>query len=383
MLHASSTGRPSYLRSIARHRPLRRASILFAVAVTVLCAPAGAAAAERPFLTFPRNETLAETVPSNGDQNPYGVALVPTTTGKLRAGSVLVSNFNNAGESPSGNLQGLGTTIVQVEKDGKVSLFAQLEPKAESIGQGLTTALAVLPGGYVVVGSLPTTDGKAATAKAGGLIILDSAGEPVGTITGAMINGPWDLTAASRDGQTVLFVTNVLNGTAAAGGRVVDEGTVVRIALRPGHGGVPTPASMTVVARGFPERTDPVALVVGPTGVALAPTGVLYVADTQGDRIAAIPDALGRSTALEGAGITVAEGGYLAEPLGLALTPEGNLLATNAASSDIVEVTPEGAEFQPYDTGAGEGGLFGLAVLPAHAGVVYVDDNANTLKVLR
>ena len=38
------------------------------------------------------------TVPANGDLNPYGVAFVPTGVapgGKLHAGEILVSNFNN------------------------------------------------------------------------------------------------------------------------------------------------------------------------------------------------------------------------------------------------------------------------------------------------
>ena len=47
-------------------------------------------------------------------------------------------------------------------------------------GVGLTTALSVLPGGWVVVGSTPSTDGTAATAKAGCLIVLDSHGHGAG-----------------------------------------------------------------------------------------------------------------------------------------------------------------------------------------------------------
>ena len=54
------------------------------------------------------------TVASNGDQNPYGVAFVPhgfPAGGPLSPGDILVSNFNNAGTSPTGNIQGTGTTI--------------------------------------------------------------------------------------------------------------------------------------------------------------------------------------------------------------------------------------------------------------------------------
>src|ERR1017187_2765023 len=53
--------------------------------------------------------TVASTVPSNGDVNPYGVAVVPASIGKLVKGHILVSNFNN-----SANLQGTGTTIMDI-----------------------------------------------------------------------------------------------------------------------------------------------------------------------------------------------------------------------------------------------------------------------------
>ena len=138
--------------------------------------------------------------------------------------------------------------------------------------------------------------------------------------------------------------------------------------------------SESVIATGFPERTDPAALVVGPTGVALGEDGTLYVADTQGNRIAAVParavphDAIG-----EGGGTTVAKGGYLNSPLGLTLAPNGDILTANAADGNLVETTPVGAEFQPFDTGAGEGGLFGLVVTPSLKGVYMVDDANNTL----
>jgi len=63
----------------------------------------------------------SSTVPSNGDQNPYGVAFVPADFrqgGALHPGDILVSNFNNAGSPPTGNLQGTGTTIVKVAPNG-------------------------------------------------------------------------------------------------------------------------------------------------------------------------------------------------------------------------------------------------------------------------
>ena len=56
--------------------------------------------------------TVGTTVPANGDQNPYGMATVPKTLGRLVAGDILISNFNNAATTTAaGGLQGTGTTI--------------------------------------------------------------------------------------------------------------------------------------------------------------------------------------------------------------------------------------------------------------------------------
>jgi hypothetical protein len=353
---------------------------LLALLAAAVLSPASALAFDHPFIgKFSTVTPVASTKPSNGDLNPYGIVTVPSSVGSLMRGSLLISNFNN-----SENLQGTGTTLVQITPGGTQSLFAQINPATVPCpgGVGLTTALAVLPRGYVVVGSLPTSNGMAATAKAGCLIVLDNKGHVVETISGGPINGPWDLTAVGDDQNTVLFVTNVLNGTVASGKTPVNEGTVVRITLHTDKHHPPTVTSEQVIANGFPERTDPAALVVGPTGVTLGWNGVLYVADTQGNRIAAVPNALFRHSPFPGAGITVAKGGFLNNPLGLELAPNGDILAANANDGNIVETTPFGAEFQPFDTGAEGGGLFGLTLSQGRPGVYFVNDTENELDLL-
>ncbi len=372
----------------------RRLSVIIAAALScVAFTPGTAPAFDHPFIgQFHTIASLGTTVPTNGDLNPYGLVTVPQSVGALVRGDALISNFND-GE----NLQGTGTTIVQVSPGGGLSLFAQIDPSSLPGpcpgGVGLTTALAVLPGGFVVVGSLPTANGMAATAQAGCLIVLDSAGHVVQTISGPPIDGPWDMTSVDQGDGATLFVTNALNGTVAAGETPTDGGTVVRIRLHVGDrfgnrffGGHPHDGlqvtSIETIASGFPERTDPAALVVGPTGVGLGEEGTLFVADTQGNRIAEVPDALFRQTALGEGATTVAAGGYLDNPLGLTVAPNGDILTTNGGNGDIVETTPVGAEFQPFDTGAGEGGLFGIAPAPYGQGVLFVDDANNTLGLL-
>src|SRR5579871_1703028 len=170
----------------------------FAALVLSLALSAGPATAQ---LGHPRTiTTIASTVPSNGDVNPYGVFPIERSVGSLVRGNILVSNFNN-----STNLQGTGTTLVQISPQGNVSLFAQIDPNNLpgpcTGGVGLTTALVVLRSGWVVVGSLPTTDGMADTAQAGCLLVLDSNGNVVETITDPQINGPWDMTVFDATGE--------------------------------------------------------------------------------------------------------------------------------------------------------------------------------------
>ena len=327
--------------------------------------------------------TLGTTVPANGDVNPYGLVVVPASVGKLSAGDLLVSNFND-----KENNQGTGTTIDQVTSAGKSTLFAAVNAKALPGacpgGVGLTTALNVLPGGYVVVGSLPTTNGKSATAQYGCLIVLDSDGHVVNTIANANIQGPWDSTAVSEGSKTTLFVSNALNGGAAKGIHTIDNSTVVRIVFESGEGQAPKVVSEQVIANGIPWRDSPEALVVGPTGVGLASDGTLYVADTLANRITAIPQALTRTTPAPAGGTTVTEGGHLKEPLGLVIAPNGDIVTSNAGDGNIVETNPDGKQVgvQTADTKTGAGSLLGLAVAPGDNGVYYVDDGENTLNLL-
>ena len=350
-----------------------------------------------PFLlciaSYAATKTVASTIPANGDLNPYGVAVVPSTIGALTQGNILVSNFNN-----SKNLQGTGTTIVQITPDGTVSLFAQIDasklPGPCPGGIGLTTALVALKSGWVVVGSLPTKDGTAATAKAGCLLILDSRGTVVQTLFGSLINGPWDMTAFDGGSNASLFVTNVLNGTVAGGGKIVHAGTVLRLDLTIAGNTIPSLQSMTIVGSGFSEKTDPKALVVGPTGVGLGyirssnggTRQVLYVADSLNNRIAEISDPVTRTTSV-GTGITVSMGLSLNDPLGLDITSGGNIVSVNGANGFAVFTSPMGQQYNKIlldSSGSppGAGALFGLQFVSGQ-GLYYVDDATNTLNLFQ
>src|SRR5580704_5668008 len=137
---------PVFRRSVTRTRVHPQRVLILAV---LLLLPAAVSAQEedhQPFLPSPVQSV--STVPANGDVNPYGVAFVPPQfpQGTAKPGDILVSNFNAVT-----NLQGTGTTIVDISSTGTQSLFFQ-----SGTPTGLSTALNILRKGFVLVGNFPS-----------------------------------------------------------------------------------------------------------------------------------------------------------------------------------------------------------------------------------
>jgi hypothetical protein len=209
-----------------------------------------------------------------------------------------------------------------------------------------------------------------------------------GTITGPYLNGPWDAAILDHGDTATLFVTNALIGLKGACGAMVNQGNAVRLSLSQTATAPPHVTAVTEVAGGLPEREDASALVKGPTGLALDPTGTLYIGDNLGNRIAKVVNAVTRTDSA-GPGDTVTQGGQLANPLAVRLAPNGNLLAANATNGKIVEITPAGKQvgefYAIHDEAqhpAGNGDLFGIGIDPPGTGVLFVADDTNTLAVL-
>ncbi|POA98722.1 hypothetical protein C2134_10225 [Chromobacterium sinusclupearum] len=359
-----------------------------AAALAALLALAGSAHAADVFLAGIKKHTvLVNTVPDNGDQNPYAIAVSPTTAGKLKTGDVLVDNFNNAA-----NLQGMGSTIVNYHPDSKqMSLFAQIPRTLEQCpgGVGLSTAMTVLKSGWVIVGSTPSNDGTTDTKGAGCLMVLDSEGKLADVWSGPDINDPWGNMAVIDNGDKVtLFVSNAGFGVGSAKGTppVVNLATVLRLELEIPAGKPPKIVSRTVVASGFGEQADKGVFLIGPTGLVYGKDDKLYVSDALGNRISEIWDATTRTTSA-GIGRTLTHDGLLLRPLALTATPQGHLLATNGSNGKVVEIDPATGEqlaarwidANKAQTPPGNGDLFGIALTPQGDGFYYVTDDNNNL----
>jgi hypothetical protein len=323
---------------------------------------------------LPPSSTTASTIPSNGDLNPYGIAFVPNgvpSGGTLQPGDVVVSNFNAAS-----NNQGTGTTIVKLVTDSNPVTFFQ--------GQnlGLTTALAVLKSGVVLVGNLPAANGAPVASKSS-LLVISPQGQLISELKDpTLLDGPWDMTVISDNGSQVsAFVSNVLNGT------------VARIDINIGSDGATLLKSSHIVASGYTHRTDPAAFVLGPTGLAYdAARDVLYIASTADNKVFGVSRAA-RLTGDNGMGSVIyQDNDHLRGPLGLALAPNGHLVTANGDainpdpqhSSELIEFTPEGHFIASMQVDPSPGGAFGIAFGQSSSGqsqFAAVNDVTNTATV--
>lgn len=344
--------------------------------LTVLVSPVARAQAFIPKLVN------SSTIPANGDVNPYGVAFVPEGFpggGLISAGDVLVSNFNS-----SQNIQGTGTTIIQftpgkplATPGNAVTFFAS------PVQTGLSTALGVLRGGYVIVGNVPTTDGTFATIGQGSLQIIDRNGKLLATWTDPKkLDGPWDLALDDDGGFAHIFVSNVLNGTVSRLDVVV---TANGLELK----------GMTTIASGYTVQPNMAAVILGPTGLAFDDRDdTLYVASTADNAIYSIANA-SRTTHPVTRGNLVFADPHLIGPLALKLAPNGHLLTANGDAtanadpehpSEIIEFTISGQFVREYNVDSGQGGAFGLdTVSRPNAAFNYavIDDVTNNLAVYR
>jgi hypothetical protein len=344
------------------------------MAIATLWLPGHALFAQYNGPSFLPNPILTvSTVPPNGDVNPYGVAFVPlsqTPMLMLSPGDLLVSNFNNAE-----NLQGTGTTIVRVTPAGQQSLFYQGPVNYH----GLSTALAVLKEGLVVVGSSPTADGTCATAQPGSLLVINQFGQLVQSIADPDIDGPWDMTVFNPgNGKFSAFVSNALSGNVVRFDMAIQNGQVQIV-------------NKTVIGS-YQHRCDPATLFVAPTGLVYDPNqDVLYVSSTGDNSVFAISDALQRNSDAGNGTLVYSDQKHLHGALAMTVAPDGHLLASNSDGlnqdpnqpSEIVEFTLDGQFVKQLSVDPNLGGSFGLNVYPGQYSSKFaaVDDNANSVRI--
>lgn len=338
----------------------------------------------------PYTSTQVASVAVGGDTNPYSIAVIPLTMGKLVAGNVLVVDFNK-GSTPGG-----GTTVLQVNPaTGATSVFASGTNVTGPVG------IAINPvNDGVWLGDFGSGDGTSSNDL---LILPDGTQKALYDSTTVNANpgysgpkptfdGVWGEGVSKAAGQVSFYYGTTGSGATGTGG-----GEVWRIDPHPTGtaNGQPVNSTYAEVATGLADNATAAALPVtaanaaGPQGFAYdSASGTLYVSNDADNSISSIPGAATASTPVTTTKIPV-PAGILSSPENIAIDPtNGQLLVVNAGNNTLVEIDPKTGAVtgsRVLDTGA-TGALFGLAVVldaAGHPEIFYVDDNSNTLNVLR
>ncbi|MGC9993444.1 MAG: hypothetical protein ABSD52_13765 [Candidatus Cybelea sp.] len=329
-----------------------------------------------------KNVTIGSTVDSkNGDMGPRAISVVVYNGGELKAGHVLVCNF----EDSAGNA-GNGTTIEQFDPvaSSKPTTFYQNAGIEGCDGDSVTSADDVYATGMTSKVMVKIND-KGKLKKTYGSPIT----EPIGD------GGAPPLYDYSPG---IMFVGNA------------DTGAIDNI----GFGGYGYGKVIEVI-KGFDVNKGTGWSALGPSGLSYwcaAQPGsyqcnnkadVLYVVDGACNAVVAISHA---STLLVKDEITVQPGckkftclypkttcakvvkagSPLDNPVASTLLPNGNLIIANTGNNTLVEMTPKGKvlDTEVIDKGAAPA-IFGLAAIgtkDSNTALFYTDTNTNTLQEL-
>jgi len=318
---------------------------------------------------------------ANNDTNPYGMAIVPMTSGDLIAGDVLVVDFN------SSTTMGGGTTIEEVNPaTGTVSTFFQSSSITGPVG------IAINPSNDFVW--VAYYGASADGSQSGFAVIKPGAAGAQGTSYANFTNSSTNMnlfqgTWGAAFAPGAFFWTNA----GAAAPTTGNTGQVWRLNPNPTgtSNGQPLNSMYTPLATSLPT-SDTAGItpstVAGPQGMVYdAMNGTLYVTDDYNNAIYAIPNALTATAPVTPVLVTM--GGALNSPQNIVINPaNGDLLVVNGATNnDLVEVTTSGQQVatRVLDSTPGGGGLFGLALNDTGTGPfqLYFDDsNSSTLDTL-
>jgi hypothetical protein len=327
-----------------------------------------------------------------GDQNPYGLAIAPVTSGLVTAGDLLVCNFNNGGAN--GGTQGAGTTIEDLAPTPGAT------PKRIAQSNYLKGCAALSPdpaSGNIWAAAYTANDNP----------IYTPSGTLVNTLANSVWNGPWGEIFASPQpasqssgsygyGSTTTpaasskswYVTNATNGSI--------------VQVTPANGSF----TYTTIATGFPSNGVP-GSILAPSGLTYNPaTDTLYIVSGASDSVVAFKNV----STIPANGITVTatptstagtetltfsgpyasqasvvySGAPLNGPISAALLYNGNLVVGNTADNNMVEIDPVQQKMvgeKLVDTGA-PGAIFGIATTGTSAAtqkIYFNDDNTNSV----
>jgi len=351
---------------------------VLATLILALAAAAAANAAPRQFRSVPaqgplaagrqsiieslKTTTIGSTVDaSNGDQNPYGLAIAPAGDGKIAAGDLVVCNFNDAL-----NIQGLGTTIEVLKP------YPGAAPRRLIADPRLTGCAAIAMGGAAPwVAALDANDNP----------IVSPSGKSIDPLNTYPWTGAWGEGFVAGPHSPPAFYESNAN-----------DGSIVRINLS-------SPFTFEKIATGLPVNHGVPGSILAPSGLTYdAVRDVLYIVDGASNSVFEIREPAQVHTS----GLTYTPHGFtgpsaphgrllhagnpLNGPISAALLFNGDLVVGNTGDNRLVELSPSGRVLGTRLVDGGvAGAIFGIAASGTSAQttrVYFNDDNDNTVKRL-
>jgi hypothetical protein len=308
----------------------------------------------------------------NGDEGPRAISIVPTSTGKLIKGQLLVCNFEDSTGAP-----GKGTTL------------ETLSPKPSSA-----------PVRFFQNNVIEGCDGDAifhndsvygAGLTSGKIAAITKKGTLAKTYSGKTITAPFSDAAAQT---TQIFSPLYLYaGTTTSGGLLsISLGSYGNgLATQVAKGfGVSHSSGGELAASGmqYDPNTDTLYIVDGVTNTVVAFSNSSKLLDK--DEIIVEPG--GKTFSCEypktTCGSLVYSGSPLNAPMASALLPNGNLVVANTqgTANTLVELTPSGQvlDTEVVDTSSTQGvfGLVARGTNDSNTVIFYTDTNSNTVQEL-
>ncbi|MGP6157095.1 MAG: hypothetical protein ACLPYS_06230 [Vulcanimicrobiaceae bacterium] len=322
-----------------------------------------------PVLT--QNRTIGSTI-VKGEQNPYGLDVAKSDSGPIRAGDLVICNFND-----SANVQGTGSTILALHPVvGSTPTFIAQDPSLVGCN-----ALALSPNDVSWAAAYSANDNP----------LVSAAGRVVTTLLFGPWHGPFGETFSPHKGpfgKAAFYVSNA------------GDGSIIRVNILSAGG-----FSYDVIATGFAINGGAPGSILGPSGLQYdAKNDNLYVVDgadnsfTLFKHVSTIPPGglFSKNGTFGGPfhnrARRIFSGSPLDGPISSALLPNGHVVLGNTLNPPgfniMVEISPSRGKVvatKNVDTGAA-GALFGIVATGSSDDDVqlfYNDDNTNTLNVLR
>jgi hypothetical protein len=337
--------------------------------------PSGAPADRTSILKGLKKEVvIGSTVdPGNGDRAPRAVSIVSASKGVLKAGQLLVCNFDD-----KAGTAGNGTTIevLDARPGSKPARFVQSSSAKGCDGDAFTHSFDIFGAGL--------------TAPA--VVEFSSKGKILKTYSGSLFKAPFSDTFATAHGT--LAPAYLFSSDAQAGSIVsISEGFY-------GNG------EALQVAEGFAVNKAGPASALGPSGLQYSKSlDTLYIVDGVTNTVVAFehasnllePDEIvvnanGKTFKCKHKAVTCGElvyaGSPLNAPIASALLPNGNLVIANTAgkANTLVELTPTGQvlDTKVVDKSSAQGvfGLTAVGTTDSNTALFFTDTNDNSVHEL-